>query len=52
VGSDEDKNLVGGGEAAEVALLGAQDEFGIRQEIDGRLRVPRSGNWRRPPGVP
>src|SRR5262245_41451302 len=39
VGSDEDKDLVRGGEAAEVALLRAQDEFGVGQEVDRRLRV-------------
>src|SRR4051794_14138147 len=41
VGSNEGEDLVRGGEAAEVALLGSQDEFGVRQEIDGRLRVPQ-----------
>src|SRR3954463_3875161 len=41
VGSNEGKDLVRGGEAAEVALLGSQDEFGVRQEIDSRLRVPQ-----------
>ena len=31
VGPNEGKHLVRGGEAAEVALLGSQDEFGVRQ---------------------
>ena len=31
VGPNEGKHLVRGGEAAEVALLGSQDEFAVRQ---------------------
>ncbi|MDT7713714.1 MAG: hypothetical protein QOG46_2609, partial [Pseudonocardiales bacterium] len=32
--AEEDQNLVGGGESAEVAFLAAQDEFGVGQQVD------------------